>query len=183
MTDETKGPEETPPEAPSKSPEPAPEPTPTPTPAPPRAGPVQPSPEVPPPAAPVAPAPKRAGPRPWMAPVAVLLLVIGLAAFAYSAYSYVSGVGAKLYAGERALLSVKAYEASSVATLATQETVLATRAIELKREAITASDRADILHKATRTWGFVGIVPLIVGLVLMVVYRKKRATARARRVR
>ena len=118
-----------------------------------------------------------------MAPVAVLLLVVGLAAFAYSAYSYVSGVGARLHAGERALLSIKAYEDANASTLVGRAVVLATRATELKREAITASDRADILHKSASVWGFVGVVPLIVGFVLMVVYRKKRANARARRVR
>ena len=178
MTDEAKGPKETPPQAPSKSPEPAPDP-PAPPPAPPRAGPLHPSPEVPPPpAAPVASTTKGSGPSAWMATVAVLLLIFGLAAFAYSAYSYVSGMGASLHAGERALLSIKAHEEASATFLSTQETALAARAIELKREAITASDRADNLHKAARVWGFVGIVPLIVGLVLMIFYRRKRASAR-----
>lgn len=185
MIDEKKDPKETPPEDPSKSPEVAAKPAPPPEPSS-RAGPVHPSPDAPPPpppVPPVTPAMKDAGPPAWMAPVAVLLLVAGLASFACSAYSYVSGVSAKLHAGNLALLSVKALDDANTTPLDKQSAALAARAMELRREAIAASGRAETQYKAARIWGFGGIVPLIVGLILMVVYRKKRASARARRVR
>ncbi len=183
MTDETKVP--TPePEKPVEAATPPAEPA---EPTPPRAGPVHPSPDVPPPPPPVpepkAKIPKGMGPPGWMAPVAALLLVIGLASFAYAAWSYVSGVSASLKAGEQALLAIKAMEDASQSTLVTQEQALTARAIELKRAAINSSDRSEGLRGTAQVWGFVGIGPLFIGFILMIIYRKKKERARATRVR
>jgi hypothetical protein len=183
MTDETKvpTPEVDKPDAPIAPP---PEPV---EPAPPRAGPVQPTPDVPPPPPPVpepkVKLPKGMGPPGWMAPVAGLLLIIGLASFAYAAWSYVSGVTASLKAGEQALLAVKAMEDASQSTLVTQEQALTARGIELKRAAISSSDRSEALRSTAQLWGFVGIGPLLIGFILMIIYRKKKERARAARVR
>ena len=156
-------------------------------PVPPRAGPVMPSPSAPPPPAPVpqpkVKIPKGMGPPGWMAPVSALLLVIGLCAFAYAAWSYVSGMSASLHAGEQALLAVKTMEDASASRLTTQEVALTTRAIELKRAAITASDTSETLRSAASLWSFVGIGPLLIGFILMVIYRKKKERARSARVR
>ncbi|MFH1529696.1 MAG: hypothetical protein ABIK09_03055 [Pseudomonadota bacterium] len=151
---------------------------------PPGAAPLRPSPDAPPPPPPTpqpkVKIPKGMGPPGWMAPVAILLIIIGLAAFSYSAWSYASGVAAGLHAGEQALLAVKTMEDARASTLETQEKALTTRGIELKRAAITASDQSETLRSDARFWGFVGIGPLLIGLILMIVYRKKKERARAR---
>jgi len=160
-------------------------------PAPQRAGPLQPSPDVPPPPPPPQPKvkipkvkiPKGMGPPGWMAPVAFLLLLIGLAAFAYSAWSYVSGVGASLKAGEEALLAIKTMEDANASSLTTQAATLAGRAMEFKRNAIIASERSEDMREDATFWSFVGIAPLLIGLILMIVYRKKKERARSARVR
>jgi len=148
---------------------------------------LQPTPDVPPPPPP-APRPepkipKGAGPPRWMTPAAVLLLVIGLASFAYAAWSYVSGVGASLAAGEQALLAIKTMEDANASSLATQAAALAARGMEFKRAAMDASDRSEALRSAAVVWSFVGIGPLVIGFVMMVIYRKKRERVRAARVR
>ncbi len=156
-------------------------------PAPQRAGPVMPSPAAPPPPPPTpepkAKIPKGMGPPGWLAPVAALLLVIGLCAFAYAAWSYVSGVGASLHAGEQALLAIKTMEDANASSLKSQAAVLAGRAMEFKREAIDASDKSETLREAATLWSFVGIGPLLIGFILMIVYRKKKERARSARVR
>jgi len=118
-----------------------------------------------------------------MALSAVLLLLIGLGAFVYAAWSYVSGVGASLHAGEQALLAIKTMEDANTSALNTQVAALVARSLEFKQAAIDASDRSEALRGAAVCWSFVGIGPLIVGFILMIVYRKKRERARAERVR
>lgn len=184
MTDETKVPTPTEDDAAGTEGPEAPAPA-APTPS--RGGTVRPAPDVPPPPPPVpepkVKLPKGMGPPGWMAPVTALLLIIGLAAFAYSAWAYASGMGESLHAGKQALLAVKTMEDASASTLITQEKALTTRAIELKRDAISAADRAESLRGDARLWGFLGIGPLVIGFFLMIVYRKKKERARAARVR
>jgi hypothetical protein len=156
-------------------------------PTPPRAGPVHPTPAVPPPPPPApepkAKIPKGMGPPGWMAPVTALLLIVGLGAFAFSAWSYVSGMGESLRAGKQALLAVQTMEDASASTLATQEKALTSRAIDLKREAISAAENAESLRGDAFLGGFLGIGPLLVGFFMMLIYRKKKERARAARVR
>ena len=157
-------------------------------PAPPRAGPVNPTPDVPPPPPPMPEPreklPKGAGPPFWMALLAAVLVVGGLLSFSYSAWSYVSGASAGLAAGEKAMSSIEALEGADIETLSTQARLEFTRrGVELKHEAISKNKASKDLRKTAHTWAYVGVGPLLIGLVLMIVYRKKKERARTARVR
>ena len=153
-----------------------------------RREPMSPTPKAPPPPPPVpepkVKIPKGLGPPLWMAPVAALLLIIGLAAFAYGAWSYVSGMSASLRAGQQALLSIEAMEHATAGSItSTEKDAFIQRGNELKRNAISSDDRSKVLRHDAMLWGLVGLFPLVFGFVLMIIYRKKKERARNARVR